>query len=802
MYEQFNTYEELKDRLDSDRHIVGAGASTANRFPVRFVLFDNFLDCCRFVEDLMRIPHMDIERLENWMDVDYQDTMLTHKRLADDIREVITKTPSEYRVIMPFSELARFYNNSPENAEFNSLINTIKSFDTSRTGFEKQQRVYIPIVGLQGKMEHFKDDSQSFIWYFHNDDRQLDYRLILTNKSTFGVRGLDSKYNVAENVSQWLSFWQFPQLQSNIISTSPAIFAHAKYAQPDNAFSYCVCNNAYEFLTKGLQLDLSSIEYREEESNYWEQLAQRIDISDFKFDSFFNAQFGIFNLADYNIFFETWFKNKNPYMRWLLAKYYTSKFCNQGYICRVLENLDNYTDAAFVKKLAITIFKNDNPEELIEERAIGMKMAAENGFELPIEVQQYIINKIKEEEQANGILSAIKYLSPLTLEEKKLILNWYSDGKIKREDLPNLYPDLYYYLGKTMASTEDAWVLDYFDQYKEAKVSNTYTETVSNYINEKNQNELAHYSWSSKFSDTRTLLHNRPDISSYYWIDGLGVDWIPFIQQIVKEHEQDGYYLNEAFIATAKLPSRTDINKINIQNLGGEKLFKVGDLDASAHTIRPYPQYVIEDMVEVRKVITKILVDHPGEKIAIISDHGISYLSQLCQGHNLSGYSSDHWGRIAETSSKTLVVNDDKYIVIDSDDKKILCALKHESLLKKIPDGMGCHGGCTPEEQLVPVLIISPDKMVATWQATLKSFDIVEANPIVEININGNVSASPMLEYDGHMYGLVKHGVTYLSDRLNLNKDVTTVTLHVGTQTKSFTINIKMAAQEDDLFAF
>ena len=133
-----------------------------------------------------------------------------------------------------------------------------------------------------------------------------------------------------------------------------------------------------------------------------------------------------------------------------------------------------------------------------------------------------------------------------------------------------------------------------------------------------------------------------------------------------------------------------------------------------------------------------------------------------------------------------------------------LCALKHESLMAKIPDGMGCHGGCTPEEQLVPVMIISPNKTTATWRAVFKSFNVEEANPVVVYEIAGlDTNQQPLVEYDGRFYSMSAVGNTYTSERLPLNKDVNKVKLHIGTWEKEEdTFTIRMAVQEDDLFTF
>jgi len=806
MLKTFTNLEELLSTVNADRNIDGDGASTANRFPVRFVLFDNFRDCCMFVEDISHLPNINIQRLEDWMDEEYPDIFIPHDKLARKILQLIRATPSEYRIIMPFSEMARFYDNK-EMLEFDALISTVKGFDTEKEGYKHKQRIYIPIVGQEGKMQHFRDDSQSFIWYYHNADRQLDYRLIMTNGTTYGVQGLETKYNIARTLTEWLGYWKFPDLKPNIISVSKSIFSHKEYAKPDNAFEFCKCDNSYQFLVYGLKLDIDCIPYNEDEDVYWNMLATKVNIHNFRFEQFFNEQFGIYNLADHKIFFETWFKHKEPFMRWLLAKYYIHKFCNKGYICRVLQQLESYSDTAFAKALALTIFSLDEPESYLEERKEGLKQGTMNGMELAPYVQTYLISKITEIEAKAGIMSALKYISCLSYAEKKHIVEWYRDGKVSKGDLLELYPDLYYYLGKTVASAEDTWVLDYMDKYKDAKVKNDYTDDIKYYILTKNQNNVEHFKWANKFSTTRTLLSMRSDIQCYLWIDGLGVDWIPFITQIVKEHESEGYYLNEAYVATAKVPTRTDINKADIQALSGGLYEKKGDIDEISHSCRRYPKFIIDDLETIRKTVHKFLLEHPGVKIAIVSDHGISYLAQLRSGYNLKGYKSDHYGRVAETStlSKIPIVADDKYNIIKMPDNKTicLCALRHESLMAKIPEGMGCHGGCTPEEQLVPLLIISPEKNVATWCASLKSLEVEEANPVVIYEIVGlDATQTPFIEYNNENYSLSAKGCTYTSERLSLVKDVSKVILRIGTWEKEDTLTIKMAVVEDDPFDF
>ena len=44
MLKSCGTIDDMLVAIDADKNVTGSNAGTANRFPVRFVLFDNFRD--------------------------------------------------------------------------------------------------------------------------------------------------------------------------------------------------------------------------------------------------------------------------------------------------------------------------------------------------------------------------------------------------------------------------------------------------------------------------------------------------------------------------------------------------------------------------------------------------------------------------------------------------------------------------------------------------------------------------------------------------------------------------------------
>ena len=76
MLKSFVNIEELFAGIDTDKTDDGVNSSTANRFPVRFVLFDNFRDSYDFIS---RMSDMDIQiqSVDQWMNSQYDDMFIS-----------------------------------------------------------------------------------------------------------------------------------------------------------------------------------------------------------------------------------------------------------------------------------------------------------------------------------------------------------------------------------------------------------------------------------------------------------------------------------------------------------------------------------------------------------------------------------------------------------------------------------------------------------------------------------------------------------------------------------------------------
>lgn len=805
MYKEFGSLEDLYQEIETDKNWTGAESSLRNRYPIRFVLFENFGDFGEFVQ-VCQDHDVYVQSIEKWMKEGQDDKLITYSQLAALFESYIKSLPANDFVIAPFSEITRFYDNM-RYAEFDSLLKTIRLIQSPEEAQSGHQRIYVPIIGMQSKVSKFKDDPNIHIWEYHSGTEYDNYHLILTNGTTYGVKGLEERYTLCEDLRHWIALWKNvgAKIKPQIICTSKCIFANSDNAQPDNAFKYTVCNNAFEFLTEGLGINLGKLSLREEDMPYWEELASCIDVTDFDFDVFVNQRFNTLNLNDENAFVQTWFEYKDTFSRWLLKTYFVWKSGERSYLIRVLENVTSLSTSDLFSQIATQIFDEPLDEASTSQRLALLKEARRQQVQLKSLAEQKVKAKLSAmaADPERGPLFAMKYMSPLTLSEQCLMVEWVGQGKIEKNDIKNLFPELYAYLLPSSIKTGkgNGWTNEYFQEYCLSKVGNQETGSLAKKLKELNGSQVSFETWRDGFKTVKTLMHNRQDIDIYYWIDGLGVDWIPFMTQVIDKHKADGVFLNEIYVAASELPTVTSVNKTKLDELANGKLEKIGDVDKFAHTQKTYPAYLVKEFRIVEDAISKVLSLYNGKKIAFVSDHGISYMAQFGAGLNLAGVETDHAGRCGHWL-KGSAQTDNNYIVLD--DGQTLCSLNNNSLSAKTPMGQGAHGGATPEEVLVPIIIVSNQKNANAYSAKLQSSEIVASSPVLRYTIKGLSSIdTPFVTYNDVDYALHNiGGDVYESERLNLVNTSTRIILHIGDFKQTDNLSINTGAQEDDLFGF
>jgi hypothetical protein len=105
----------------------------------------------------------------------------------------------------------------------------------------------------------------------------------------------------------------------------------------------------------------------------------------------------------------------------------------------------------------------------------------------------------------------------------------------------------------------------------------------------------------------------------------------------------------------------------------------------------------------VKDIFKKILNQTTETTFAIVSDHGLTALSRLVDSKKYTAKAS-HEGRYIELNNSD-TIEDTDYIRHTNNGVNYKVALTHASLNTKPVREV--HGGCTPEEILVPFIVIS-----------------------------------------------------------------------------------------------
>lgn len=736
---KFVNLDELKEAIIQD---LCSKEVNAQRYCVRFIMlndFRTFRDLTKFLVKNLNVKLFELQNLALGI-----DKTITIDMLSDAIKGI-----TESSLVTPFSELVRFYKESDFNGFFNEIILTESLKNTSK-------RIYVPVIGLNNRFNDFlksfgRIEESAPIWQLYSpvDDKVKVY----VTKFKVSKLPQSSEFCALETMKDWMNFWRKQAPRDKILCSAYPIRLGWKNSRPDSIFTFTEISNPHEYITEFLGINVP-FEYNESENSFWDRIQEAVSEyfdTGFSWRAYVENHFNI-RKVDFKIILDKWADELNtPFDRWLLKNYllHTDQLNDKPYTKLCLTETSDYViPATLFVNLAQRIFYAINQpgaEKFYEERRELMTAEKMRFRELvPHIEQEWIMNHIIDVAQSNDGFSIVKKLSTGTFEfEKELFFGWYQqrpEQEFGMKHLKKFYPDLHAYLDATDVSiyrpgTE--WLADYFNSYRAAKVKDEYSDEVRGFIETHNASEKEFWDWYYKHNTCHDLFHEYkndelrcPD--KVYWIDGLGAEFIPYIQYLI-ETSQSNYEIIEALVATTGLPSNTSLNRFDVDD---KFVIKIGDLDALAHGSHyKNRKTLISELSTLNHIVKKILKDNGvgHHTIAIVSDHGLSALSRLCEPHKLTG-KAHHEGRYIPYTADIEAESMPEYVTVKNpdDNNNYKVALTHSSLGYKPSHEV--HGGCTPEEVLVPFIVITNNdaSKPIKYQITPKELDVPLSSPVFE----------------------------------------------------------------------
>lgn len=733
----FESFEALATAIVND---MESNDMLAQRYAVRFIMLNNFDEIKELAKLMVKfgVDFLDLETL-----IDEDDEWITKDMLRNALISCKKST-----FVTPFTEIVRFYNDD----DFRGFFNDIMLMEDVRN---PKKRIYIPLIGLQNRftdfLNHFARIGESApIWRY--DAEQQSVEVYFTKFKNYDIPKNDIQCKLS-SLRDWLKFWKVQAPQERIVCTSLPISAKFKYSKPDNIFNFTKIDNAYEFMTKFMDMTFP-FAYKEDDKEFWEEILKTLANHKTKDFSYISYVHDIFNkkTLDASEVLEEWVKeDTNDFKRWLLYNYVLHSKIGESnaYLKMCVENISNLNDARELPNYIATLILYELP---INKRIVfakeRCKLIQENAdfFRSYISEQEqnWLLERTKEIFQDSSSFSnALEVCTGVFDYEHILLMGWYAhneNNRPVREAIKTLFPDFGAYLNDTKPSSfakENQWCIEYMHEYKRAKILDSYTTGVSSYIKEKNATSKTFYQWYYSFCESHDVLAEvsqnsviSPD--KIFWIDGLGVEFLPFVLYLIEESNTDMKIIRSQ-ITRSTLPSSTALNRYD-----GESVRKFGALDELGHNSHGYKYlYTLNEELTVVKSIVKEIINSCQNKkctIAIVSDHGLSCLSRKVPSRKYDG-KFEHEGRYVKTTSQANTDHDYLVHKNELDGQLYKIALTHSSL-SKVPTHE-VHGGCTPEEILVPFIMLS-NKNVATsivYHIKLIDSEIMLSNPIVKLSV-------------------------------------------------------------------
>lgn len=284
----------------------------------------------------------------------------------------------------------------------------------------------------------------------------------------------------------------------------------------------------------------------------------------------------------------------------------------------------------------------------------------------------------------------------------------------------------------------------YFDSYKSYKLSNRLPQDEDIYFSNFDINSYPY---------RYTLLSDSITTDSVIlWIDALGAEWLSLLCWTLQK-DNNGQIKSVA-LAQSCLPTETEYNdQWNKMDTPHDKLDKLDKL--AHHGVIDDPSYyacIQEQFSFFSKVVDKVEeLFQKYHRVIITGDHGSSRLAARFF-HAREGYPAPassqvcSHGRFCIFNGAKIIASSNQVIAKDSDGNQYLI-FKNYDHFKQSGFAAGgddenaqygeLHGGASPEELLVPVVVfdsIHELPLTATWKKDSIKFSMKKAKPVILFN--------------------------------------------------------------------
>lgn len=682
------------------------------RYGVRFILLNTPLELLSCTQVL---KHNNIKEIVI-TDIFDEETLHNDKLLtSDQVSRKISNLP-ERCVFLGVSQFARLLS----DREFHFFFTALADYETNSS----TKRIYIPLVDIQERFRRLFWDSYPRKYA----ERVIPLKMKKAEESSrmhcyvpsmelCEHRGME----VISSYRDWLELEEHYNWKEVVIE-SKLLKRKAKNIHPGGgAFKYEQIESYQELIEKRYpSFFLSHWYYKKADLLLWKRLWEEAD---------FNVNCCDFSLGYFNVrkidkytWLNLFFKATDDFSKWLLLQHAASSLSDTPFLKTLAKELlkepiDSISVSCFIRKCYnySWLFSSLLENQVWSERKEILRACKKIGYnidnvEIPLQETTYFSDLC--DTQFDSF--ALAYTGILAF-ENKIVLEKVKSGRIEKELLFDLFREIKDYFDDSCLEEHviTPWVCSYFREYRNAKIRDTITPEVSVFLNELNGSDANFWGWYYSQCSIHEKLQEMGE-GVVLWADGLGFEWAPYVLNNLKRSLRDRDI--RLYATHSKLPTNTALNRIE----NAKKLPELDNLFHKGHY--RYPDSILEELTVLDQLIKKIEeLCNLHDTVYLVSDHGASALPRLTTGLNRF-CATEHEGRYKR--HERLLSNDDYGLTVEADGCIYYVARTHQSLSAK--PSREVHGGCTPEEVIVPLLAIKKKNTVQDF-----AFDVQVTTPVV-----------------------------------------------------------------------
>lgn len=700
-----------------------------DRYPVRFFSINlstssvnELMELRNTLNTVSEIP-VEIIDIQNFLP--HENGWITLDRFRDLIYNL---DKDKSYIVVGFSEYARFLSREAFITILHSLL------ELENDGIHLKRRVYFPCFSLFSQVKGFVEDK-------HRRKDVYNPLLIETD-----VEDLPKMYfvdgalvnigfeNEIQTSKEWFSVWRNSDMDISkpIVCTSRTLFHFYGMASPDNVYNIkriATYKEAFAFLYNVHNI----VEYRPDSEAYMHKLFELMRRnSGCSLMSIILKELNTQVINSTNVY-ALW-KNSDKFKRWLIQNYFLLYGDRDSYLYYVLSHLDTLTVDELKEKIYEYQGDINDIVKLSERRSlINTIQKVDSDVSFTARMIAYYEGLIRDiirkqttvaiekldlnceydftEEQQKKISSGInKKLLPVVTDsseyERQIIIWLYRLDMLSKSQLSVVYPAFSEYLqGIDLIDPygEDAEKYDsYFTEYRQCRSRKAREADYEALVSKWNANEDMFYSWYTnvKLRYPETILKAVNFQGNVYVIDGLGAEFMGYLAALLKKAKMD---IIHSEYSKVHLPSITSVAK----EYYNDTFSWLTDYDQNVIHGKTY--YHIENIERslscIQKIVNRIVAESGEVGFAIIADHGATVGHKLKKKDKKYNFkNSDHDGRCCLLKDGEVVNSESDYAVYNAPNgQNWIISLTGQSLYNS--SKYEVHGGGTPEEVIVPVLV-------------------------------------------------------------------------------------------------